>query len=135
MATISTKKLKQNGFTLIEALLALLITLIISLCMVVFLRTCLLYLQFRPSHQDQMAIIQLRQIAAISSDIRVEDEKLYMIYNHEEINVGFDKRRLVRKDGYEILMENLDDAYFIEDDEKFYLIYTRSDKRYKVQII
>lgn len=82
-----------------------------------------------------MAIIQLRQIAAISSDIRVEDEKLYMIYNHEEINVGFDKRRLVRKDGYEILMENLDDAYFIEDDEKFYLIYTRSDKRYKVQII
>lgn len=128
------KKLKKNGFTLIEGLLGLFITLIISFCMVVFLKTCLIFIQFRPSHQDQMAILQLRQMVMISKDKEIRDDSLYMMYEHDEISISYQKNRLVRQPGYEIIMEDIEDAYFMEDEEEIYLIYTRENQTKKVQI-
>lgn len=128
------KKSTPNGFTMIEALLALFISLIVSFCAVVYLRTCVLFINYRPNHQDQFAILQLRQIVAISKDRQVKEKALYMIYEHEEIRIEFDRNRLVKRDGYEILMENIDDAEFIEEDEKVYLRYQKDGKTYTVQI-
>lgn len=127
-------KLKKNGFTLIEALLALLITLIVSLCMVVFLKTCLSFLQFRTSHQDQMAILQIREILAISRNFEVENGTLKLIYEQEEITLGFDKNRLVRKKGYEILMEDIDNAYFIKEDNDIFLVWEKGEKEFQSQV-
>ena len=62
------KKSIPNGFTMIEALIALFISLIVSFCAVIYLRTCVLFINYRPNHQDQFAILQLRQIAAVSKD-------------------------------------------------------------------
>ena len=129
------RKSVQNGFTMIEALLALFVTLIVSLCMVIFLRTCLLFINYRPNHQDQFAILQLRQIVAVSKDINVENGCLHMLYEHRDITVEFDRNRIVKKDGYEILMEDVEDAYFLYDNEKIYLIYEKGRNSYKIQIM
>lgn len=129
------KKSIPNGFTMIEALIALFISLIVSFCAVVYLRTCVLFINYRPNHQDQFAILQLRQIAAVSKNREVREKSLYMIYEHEEIRIEFDRNRLVKRDGYEILMENIDNAEFVEEDEKVYLRYQKGQKKYAVQIV
>lgn len=128
------KKSIPNGFTMIEALIALFISLIVSFCAVIYLRTCVLFINYRPNHQDQFAILQLRQIVAVSKDREVKERTLYMIYEHEEIRIEFDRNRLVKRDGYEILMENLEYAEFFEEDEKIYLRYQKDKKTFSVQI-
>ena len=128
------KKSIPNGFTMIEALIALFISLIVSFCAVTYLRTCVLFINYRPNHQDQFAILQLRQIAAVSKDREVKERTLYMIYEHEEIRIEFDRNRLVKRDGYEILMENIEYAEFFEEDEKIYLRYQKDKKTFSVQI-
>ena len=128
------KKSIPNGFTMIEALIALFISLIVSFCAVIYLRTCVLFINYRPNHQDQFAILQLRQIAAVSNDREVKERTLYMIYEHEEIRIEFDRNRLVKRDGYEILMENIEYAEFFEEDEKIYLRYQKDKKTFSVQI-
>lgn len=128
------KKSIPNGFTMIEALIALFISLIVSFCAVIYLRTCVLFINYRPNHQDQFAILQLRQIAAVSKDRKVKERTLYMIYEHEEIRIEFDRNRLVKRDGYEILMENIEYAEFFEEDEKIYLRYQKDKKTFSVQI-
>ena len=119
---------------MIEALIALFISLIVSFCAVTYLRTCVLFINYRPNHQDQFAILQLRQIAAVSKDRKVKERTLYMIYEHEEIRIEFDRNRLVKRDGYEILMENIEYAEFFEEDEKIYLRYQKDKKTFSVQI-
>ena len=128
------KKSIPNGFTMIEALIALFISLIVSFCAVIYLRTCVLFINYRPNHQDQFAILQLRQIAAVSKDREVKERTLYMIYEHEEIRIEFDRNRLVKRDGYEILMENIEYAEFFKEDEKIYLRYQKDKKTFSVQI-
>lgn len=128
------KKSIPNGFTMIEALIALFISLIVSFCAVIYLRTCVLFINYRPNHQDQFAILQLRQIAAVSKDREVKERTLYMIYEHEEIRIEFDRNRLVKRDGYEILMENIEYAEFFKEDEKIYLRYQKEKKTFSVQI-
>lgn len=128
------KKSIPNGFTMIEALIALFISLIVSFCAVIYLRTCVLFINYRPNHQDQFAILQLRQIVAVSKDREVKERTLYMIYEHEEIRIEFDRNRLVKRDGYEILMENIEYAEFFEEDGKIYLRYQKDKKTFSVQI-
>ena len=124
----------KNGFTLIEALLGLLITSIVSLLCVVFLQTALYIVGFEPLHQEQMAILQLRQILACSQDIQVESSKLRMIYQHDEIQIEQDKDRLVKLDGYEILMEGVDHIHFEKENENIYIFWTKQEHRFQIQI-
>lgn len=134
LAIMWTKKSIPNGFTMIEALIALFITLIVSFCAVIYLRTCVIFINYRPNHQDQFAILQLRQIVAVSKDKEVKEKALYMIYEHDQIRIEFDRNRLVKRDGYEILIENIKYAEFIEEDEKIYLRYQKDKKTYSVHI-
>ena len=130
--------IKKNGFILTDALFGLFVMIlcagVLSFCAVIYLRTCVLFINYRPNHQDQFAILQLRQIAAVSKDREVKERTLYMIYEHEEIRIEFDRNRLVKRDGYEILMENIEYAEFFEEDEKIYLRYQKDKKTFSVQI-
>ena len=128
------KRSPKNGFTLIEALFGLLITSIVSLLCVTFLQTALYIVSFEPLHQEQMAILQLRQILACSQDIQVEPSKLRMIYQHDEIQIEQDKDRLVKRDGYEILMEGVDHIHFEKENENIYIFWTKQDHRFQIQI-
>lgn len=84
--------------------------------------------------QEQMAVIQLREILSLSKNIEVEQNKLTMNYKHESIWIGQDKNRLVKKEGYEILMEGVDYVAFFKEKEEIYLSYTKANKEYNVQI-
>lgn len=77
--------------------------------------------------------MQLRQIAAVSKDREVKERTLYMIYEHEEIRIEFDRNRLVKRDGYEILMENIEYAEFLKKMKNLFAI-SKDKKTFSVQI-
>ncbi|HIW17970.1 MAG TPA: prepilin-type N-terminal cleavage/methylation domain-containing protein [Candidatus Faecalicoccus intestinipullorum] len=128
------KRSIKNGFTLIEALLGLLISSIVCVLCVLFLQTAAYIIRFEPLHQEQMAILQLRQILACSRDIHVDTAKLTMIYRHDEIRIEQDKNRLVKRDGYEILMEGVDQIHFEEENKDIFIYWTKQGHHYKIQI-
>lgn len=128
------KKSIKNGFTMIDTLLSLLVFSIVTLCMLVFLQTCLKMLNMDMLQQEQMAVIQLREILSLSKDIEVQSHELTMNYKHESIWIGQDKDRLVKKEGYEILMEGVKNVAFYQQDEEIFLSYSKADKEYNVQI-
>lgn len=128
------KRSIKNGFTMIDALLSLLVFSIVTLCMLVFLQTCLKMLNMDMLQQEQMAVIQLREILSLSKDIEVQSHELTMNYKHESIWIGQDKDRLVKKEGYEILMEGVKNVAFYKRDEEIFLSYSKAEKEYNVQI-
>lgn len=128
------KRSIKNGFTMIDALLSLLVFSIVTLCMLVFLQTSLKMLNMDMLQQEQMAVIQLREILSLSKDIEVQSHELTMNYKHESIWIGQDKDRLVKKEGYEILMEGVKNVSFYKRDEEIFLSYSKAEKEYNVQI-
>lgn len=128
------KRSIKNGFTMIDALLSLLVFSIVTLCMLVFLQTSLKMLNMDMLQQEQMAVIQLREILSLSKAIEVQSHELMMNYKHESIWIGQDKDRLVKKEGYEILMEGVKNVAFYQQEEEIFLSYSKAEKEYNVQI-
>lgn len=128
------KRSIKNGFTMIDALLSLLVFSIVTLCMLVFLQTSLKMLNMDMLQQEQMAVTQLREILSLSKAIEVQSHELTMNYKHESIWIGQDKDRLVKKEGYEILMEGVKNVAFYKRDEEIFLSYSKAEKEYNVQI-
>lgn len=128
------KRSIKNGFTMIDALLSLLVFSIVTLCMLVFLQTSLKMLNMDMLQQEQIAVIQLREILSLSKAIEVQSHELTMNYKHESIWIGQDKDRLVKKEGYEILMEGVKNVAFYKRDEEIFLSYSKAEKEYNVQI-
>ena len=128
------KRSIKNGFTMIDALLSLLVFSIVTLCMLVFLQTSLKMLNMNMLQQEQMAVIKLREILSLSKAIEVQSHELTMNYKHESIWIGQDKDRLVKKEGYEILMEGVKNVAFYKRDEEIFLSYSKAEKEYNVQI-
>lgn len=118
-----------KGFTLSEVLIALTCVLIaILLCMPII--SSIAYMQ-KPSYlsEDRLAIYQLRLLLAQSNDISIKDESLYFLYQKEPQVLQYDRNRLVRKKGYEIFMQSVDDLYFEQREECFYVVWQREKKQ------
>lgn len=128
------KKSKRNGFTLIEALLGLLITgMIASLCcMLIAIELKFVYMDV--DVQNQFAILQLRQLLSLSESIEVKEDELVFIQNHEKIRLYFDAGRIVRSPGYEIFMEGVDHVLFYEKENCYFVSYSKSKKTYTFQL-
>ena len=123
-----------NGFTLVEALVALMASGLVAVCFVLVLEACVHMVNQDADHQEQFSILQLRQIAALSDHCKVENEWMVCSYMKSDIAVGFDANRLVKIDGYEIFMEDIDYAGFYDQDDHIYLKWEKKGKGYKVQI-
>ena len=68
------------------------------------------------------------KIKTYSEDIGYYDEK------GEENTIIFDKRRLVKTPGYEILITYIDDVIFFEKDAYMYMTITRGQQKYTYMI-
>lgn len=103
---------KNNGFTLVEALVALMASGLVAICFVLVLQACVRMVNQDIDHQEQFSILQLRQISALSDHCKVENEWMVCSYMKSDIAIGFNANRLVKIDGYEIFMEDIDYAGF-----------------------
>lgn len=127
-------RIKRNGFTLAQLLVGMIVAAIIaSICM---LQAGVLVkgLNVMPDHQEQFAILQIRELVSLSAKASVRDRDLVLFENGKEETLQQDKNRLVKRPGYEILMENLEDVYFEQQGQKLYLVYTKSKRTKTFQI-
>lgn len=127
------KKSKENGFTLIEALLSLMISLLISSMICMIFSTLFHMINIKDVKQDQYAILQLRERCALAN-CSVEEGKLILEINHEQYSIFYNHHRLVKEKGYEILLENIDDAYFERKDGIIYLQYQKERQSFIFEI-
>lgn len=127
-------RIKRNGFTLAQLLVGMIVaTIIASICM---LQAGVLVkgLNVMPDHQEQFAILQIREHVSLSAKASVRERDLVLFENGKEETLQQDKNRLVKRPGYEILMENLEDVYFEQQGQKLYLVYTKSKRTKTFQI-
>lgn len=128
------KKLKENGFTMIDALLALLITSIVTLLSCVLIQACFRFSQMDLDTQNQFAILQLRQVLSIASSLQIQENQLECIMNHEKVYFYLDRKRLVKSPGYEIFLEDIEDARFFEKEEHFYVWFQKKNQSYEFEL-
>lgn len=125
---------KPNGFTLSEALLSLLCAGIVSLLALCVLQSSVRMLHHTQDAQDQMAVLQIRQIVALTRSCHIEQGKLVFIKGDEQGTISFHKNRLVKQPGYQILLEDLQDAHFEERESGIWLQFNKENKQREVQI-
>lgn len=125
---------KRNGFTLIEALLAFFITSLVSLLGCMLIQVALRFSHMDIDTQNQLAILQLRRELSIASQVQIESGNLEYILNHEKMVLYFDKNRIVKSPGYEIFIEQIDEAYFQKKEGGIYLWFQKKNKIYEFEV-
>lgn len=128
------KKWRKNGFTLIEALLALFVTSLVSLLGCMLIQVALRFSHMDIDTQNQFAILQLRRELSIASQVQIENGNLEYILNHEKMVLYFDKSRLVKSPGYEIFIEQIDAAHFQNKEGDIYLWFKKKNKTYEFEV-
>lgn len=119
----------RKGFTLIEALFALVImSFSIVLCTSMFpaLKTMM---TFRYPIEEEIALRQLRRTLLLSEDIVVYPNELSFWYKDDWFSLIQDGSRLVRVEGYLIYMDEIDNVEFVETKGCVYLRYERNEKK------
>lgn len=98
----------KRGFTLIEAMLALFFSSFLLLIVVMMYQG---FYQYRDNlsfyDQNKTGFIQLQNEFTVSSDFEMKDESLCYEKFENEYCLSFDKDRLVKKPGYEILLVDI----------------------------
>lgn len=117
----------NKGFTSIEVLLSLWIVSFSMLLLSSVLPTIGKLIQPDSFIQDQIGLRQLRHILLLSENIKITDDSLNGWLYNEEYTLSFDRQRLVKTPGYEIMLTDLTSADFIAKGECIYLVYQKKD--------
>lgn len=123
---MSKKRLKPNGFTLSEALLALMVYMLITMLMVGIFQTGAGLARSEAGAQKQFAILQLRQILASSAEITLNGDEVNWYRGTDKYRLMFHNSRLVIRPGYQILMENVDGKFTRKQDHIYLFLDGRS---------
>lgn len=124
------KSIRNNsGFTLVEMLVAF-SCVAVSCSLLMPLVSTLQRLQ-RPVYYtaDRLAIYQLRFLLAQSSELSLQEQTLSFTYQKKKQTLEYDRRRLVRRSGYEIFLQDVDALQFQKRRECYYVTWVRKDKR------
>lgn len=124
------KSIRNNsGFTLVEMLVAF-SCVAVSCSLLMPLVSTLQRLQ-RPVYytEDRLAIYQLRFLLAQSSELSLQEQTLSFTYQKKKQTLEYDRRRLFRRSGYEIFLQDVDALQFQKRRECYYVTWVRKDKR------
>ncbi|MEG2707206.1 MAG: prepilin-type N-terminal cleavage/methylation domain-containing protein [Erysipelotrichaceae bacterium] len=118
--------IKNNeGFTLIEMLLALMIT-SFSILLLSQMLVLLTKIDLNDERaQDLLAIHQLRLLFLEFEEISVEDDQLSFIYHDQDCQLILDHGKVFKTIGHEIFFQKLKGGYFEETNKCVYLHYER----------
>lgn len=115
----------NDGFTLIEALLALFIfsltTLLISASLPVLKKS----FEIRFLIEDEIGLRQIRRVLLLSDSVICDSQALYFYYLGEDASLEIDGDRVVKRNGYVIYLDDLENAHFSEKDHCIYLNYEK----------
>ncbi len=120
-------KSRSNGFTMIEALFSLLIVSLVIGLLSGFMQVASQIVKNHRDSQREFLVLQLRSFLAPASSIRVDQGALEATIFHQSYRIEQDRDRLVKRGGYEILLENIHSASFYEEEDKIYISIDKED--------
>lgn len=118
----------NKGFTSIEVLLSLWI---VSFSMLLLSSVLPLISKLAEPDsfiQEQIGLRQLRHILLLSENISISDDSLNAWLYNEAYTLTYDRQRLIKTPGYEIMLNDLASAKFITKGECIYLIYQKKNE-------
>ena len=109
----SMRSSATEGFTLSEMLLALGTAMLCSVLLTWMVRFFVIGIHTQQQLvQDQIAVLQLRLLCAEAQEVKVEADALQLRRFGEELRLDYHQGRLVRRPGYVIYLQAIDDAFF-----------------------
>ena len=109
-------------------LIALMIISLISILLVPIVNSVKNIYHHPRLSDDLQMIYQIRMNLCTQKEITTNGFELYT----EDAIYGYHQPRLVKKPGYVIFLQEIDNLYFIEQDKKIYLYYERNQQEYEV---
>ena len=114
-------KSRSNGFTMIEALFSLLVVSLLIGLLSGFMQVASQIVKNHRDSQREFLVLQLRSFLAPTSSIRVDQGALEATIFHQSYRIEQDRDRLIKRGGYEILLENVEKVVFYEEEDKSYI--------------
>lgn len=125
---------RRSGFTLIEALLALAVTMIVTLSFSTLLKG-ITKLSI-PDNQDDLAyaIYAISEEVNMANQVIVEDDILTLETLNQTYAFYIDDKRLVRTPGFNIYLHHVDRVFFTKENDDVYMTLKRGDTIERYQI-
>lgn len=131
---MSKKFFQTSGYTLLETLIALMISSLIFLSIYQIINM-MSYIRLYDQHlQDINGVLQLKQILNLGSNIEISSDQIEYDYNENHFTVNLINDRLIIQPGTNILILDINSVEFIEDDLGLVIIYQREDQTYHRRI-
>ena len=131
---MSKKFFQTSGYTLLETLIALMISSLIFLSIYQIINM-MSYIRLYDQHlQDINGMLQLKQILNLGSNIEISSDQIEYDYNENHFTVNLINDRLIIQPGTNILILDINSVEFIEDDLGLVIIYQREDQTYHRRI-
>lgn len=131
MAKYRTARDNQRGFTLIEVLFALSISLLIILNTVPILKVITAKDKLEISSSNYaIGAKQLSWILYCAKDISINSKLSFKNEKDEEFTVSLNNHRVVKEPGFDILIHNVDKLDFYQQDKNIYMEISSNDQKY-----
>ena len=122
---------RMKGFVLSEYLISLLAGSILMTTIVVSIALAKEGLHFSDILQDEIGMYQIRRILLLSYDVTYSEDELFFEYQKETYTMSYINGNIVIRPGTQIVLTNVDNAYFVLNEERIYLLYEREGTTYE----
>lgn len=117
--------MKTNGYTMVELLFSLMI-MSLSITLISSVLTIVPKLMNEDERiQDEIALFQIRHMTLLSEELSVSFDTLEMRYLNRDVVIYQDRNRLIKAEGYQILMQNIESVEFVQEGGCIYMIYEK----------
>lgn len=121
----------KRGFTLIEVLFSLSICLLIILNTVPILKVITVKDNLEITTSSfSLGANQISKILFTAKDIQVSDSLIYTNEDDEQFTISLDNGRVVKEPGFDILIHDVDELSFYQNDRNIYMELNRDDNNY-----
>lgn len=121
----------KRGITLIEVLFSLSICLLIILNTVPILKVITVKDNLEITTSSfSLGANQISKILFTAKDIQVSDSLIYTNEDDEQFTISLDNGRVVKEPGFDILIHNVDELSFYQNDRNIYMELNRDDNNY-----
>ena len=119
---------QEHGFTMIEALLSLLCAALVCTLLVQTARLLIKGAVSNEEAEDRLAVKQLQLILAQSNDLYIEQNQLHFTYHQEAYYLTQYENKLVKRKGFEVILQNIDEVKFMKQGSCFQMTIKRLNK-------
>lgn len=121
----------ERGFTLIEVLFSLSICLLIILNVVPILKIITVKDELEITTSSfSLGANQISKILFTAKDIQISDSLVYTNENDEQFTISLNNNRVVKEPGFDILIHNVDELTFYQNDRNIYMELNYDEKNY-----